>query len=258
MACPRRVRLRLSRALAAGCGKLTRTRAGLDSYALGAGVRGGARPARDDARSRAPEREGQLAWAPRVEASPPRHAGTWSFGRETGPDFVADVRALVDAAARVERKRQRQTGAGLAGEAAEGGWGQRADVAVRGQRHDELTRLQGKTSGLDVFNVDTNHDGMRVCSAVSPAPRPRIRRLLTACWHVFVGVIQDEEAIAADKRVDAATKSAVDWQQRVTDYYKKEMAEGRYVNTRAHSCTYSMLDHRSLSLAFVLSLFLFR
>jgi hypothetical protein len=114
-------------------GALTRRMcAGLDSYALGAGAQ--------------PAHESRLAWAPRVEASLPRHAGAWRFGGESRPEFVAD------AVVRLERKAK--AGTGMGGDAVAGVVDNRADVATRGHHPDELTQMKDKKEEQEERNED--------------------------------------------------------------------------------------------------------
>jgi len=108
-----------------------RTCAGLDSYALGAGAQ--------------PGHESRLAWAPRVEASLPRHAGAWRFGGESRPEFVAD------AVVRLERKAK--AGTGMGGDVA-GVVDNRAAVATRGHHPDELTQMKDKKEEQEERNED--------------------------------------------------------------------------------------------------------
>lgn len=125
-------------------GALTwRACAGLDSYALGAGVQPGPR---NSAQYRAPQHESRLAWAPRVEASLPHHAGAWRFGGESRPEFVAD------AVVHLERKAKAETGMG--GDAVAGVVEKRAAVATGGHHHDELTQLQDKEEEQEERNED--------------------------------------------------------------------------------------------------------
>lgn len=125
-------------------GALTRWAcAGLDSYVLGAPIKEGPR---NSAQDRAPQHESRLAWAPRMEASLPRHAGAWRFGGESRPEFVAD------AVVRLEAKAKSRTG--LEGDAMASVVDNRASVATRGHKHDELTQLQDKEEETEESNED--------------------------------------------------------------------------------------------------------